>query len=73
MPRMDGIKLLTLIRENENYPGEKKLPILILTAHKEKVEAAIRAGCDDYMLKPVTIDALYAKINKLTNQNLSYA
>lgn len=73
MPRMDGIKLLTLIRENENFPTEKKLPILVLTAHKEKVEAAQKAGCNDYLLKPVMIEDLYSKINKLTNQNLSIA
>lgn len=71
MPRMDGIKLLKLIRENENCATEQKLPILVITAHKEKVESAQKEGCDDYMLKPVTIDALFAKINTLTNSDLA--
>ncbi len=65
MPRMDGVKLLTLIREFENFEKKEKLPILVITAHKEKVDDAVSAGCDDYLLKPVSSDDLLAKMTTL--------
>jgi len=70
MPKMDGIKLLKLIRENENFVYEVKLPVLVISAHKDKIEAARAAGFDDYMLKPVSVDGLYEKISKVTKREL---
>ena len=70
MPRMDGIKLLNLIRENENSKEEKRLPVLIISAQTEKIDEAKSAGCDDFLLKPITSQQLYEKIFKLTHNNL---
>jgi len=70
MPRMDGIKLLTLIRENENGKDEVKLPVLIISAHTAKIGEAQRAGCDDYLLKPINFQQLYEKIFKLTQNKI---
>ena len=72
MPKMDGIKLLTLIRENENTKDEIQLPVLVISAQTEKIPDAQQAGCDDYLLKPITSKQLYEKIYKLT-QNKVFA
>ena len=70
MPQMDGIKLLTLIRENENSKDEIHLPVLIISAQTEKIEDAKNAGCDDFLLKPITSQQLYQKVLKLTHNDL---
>ena len=67
MPRMDGIKLLNLIRENENSKDESRLPVLIISAQTEKIDEAKQAGCDDYLLKPISMQQLYEKIYQLTH------
>ena len=57
MPGMDGYRLATTIRAEE---GDVRLPIVALTAntlHGEAVRCRA-AGMDDYMTKPVQLDAL---------------
>ena len=55
MPRMDGMALLTSIREQ--YPH---LPVVMATSSEELGTAitAMRAGAEDYLTKPVDLDAL---------------
>ena len=68
MPKMDGNRLLKLVRELESFEGVKKgkgLPILVITAHKEKIKEAIAAGASDYLFKPVNPDELWERINNL--------
>jgi two-component system, chemotaxis family, chemotaxis protein CheY len=61
MPAMSGLELLHQIRQTD-----KTTPVIMITAEAEKtrVVAAIEAGCNDYLVKPFTADAL---IGKLTN------
>jgi len=68
MPNVDGIVLLRLIRENEdfyNIPEEDRIPIIIITAHKERLDDAFELGCKDFILKPVDPDELISKIEKV--------
>lgn len=62
MPVMDGLKATEIIKA-----GHKNLPILAVTAYamSEDKDKALRAGCDDYLPKPVTKYALLEKISTL--------
>jgi two-component system chemotaxis response regulator CheY len=61
MPNMDGITLLKTVRE-------KKIstPVIMVTteAEKTRIIEAIKAGANNYMVKPFTPDALQGKIEE---------
>jgi len=61
MPEMDGWQICKEIRTFSNTP------ILILSAldNPGLVAAALDAGADDYLIKPVTSSALIAHMNNL--------
>ena len=62
MPNMDGLTLVTQIRTND-----RKTPILMVTTESEKsrVIEALKAGVNNYALKPFTPEGLLDKV-KLT-------
>jgi two-component system chemotaxis response regulator CheY len=64
MPNMTGIELVQAIRSDENL---KHLPILMVTAEakKENVLMAIKAGVNNYIVKPFTAETLKEKIEKI--------
>ncbi len=64
MPNMTGIELVQAIRANENL---KHLPVLMVTAEakKENVIMAIKAGVNNYVVKPFTAETLKEKIEKI--------
>ncbi len=59
MPRMDGWELVKLLRDSNNL-----IPVIFLTAKadREDILKAYSLGCDDYMIKPLAMDVLIAKI-----------
>lgn len=61
MPNMDGITLVRKIRENGN-----KIPLIMCTteAEKKRVIEAIKAGVNNYIVKPFTIESLGRKISQ---------
>jgi len=61
MPRKDGLELLT--EAHEAYPH---LPIIMVTASEELGTAikAMRAGAEDYLTKPVDLDALEVAVER---------
>ncbi len=64
MPVMNGLEATEAIRSLEAEVGVR-IPIIGLTAHalKGDREVCIKAGMDDYMSKPISPDALVAKIS----------
>jgi two-component system, chemotaxis family, chemotaxis protein CheY len=64
MPNMTGLQLIEAIRGDENM---KHLPILMITAEakKENVIAAIKAGANNYIVKPFPAEVLQEKIGKI--------
>lgn len=61
MPRMNGSELLYFVRENEKI---KDTPFIMITAQddKELVVKLLKQGVKDYIIKPVSIDVLSARI-----------
>ena len=62
MPNMSGLDLARAIRQ---LPDGKQVPILMVTIRsvKEDIVAAIRAGVNDYIVKPFTPQVLKEKID----------
>ncbi len=62
LPDIDGISILKQIREK--YPAES-LPVIMVTAIDDSTDIldAFEYGANDYITKPVSIDAAAARIN----------
>ncbi|HEY4619299.1 MAG TPA: chemotaxis response regulator CheY [Nitrospirota bacterium] len=64
MPNMTGLDLLKAIRADNAL---NNMPVLMVTAEakKENVMDAIKAGVNNYVVKPFTADILKEKIEKI--------
>ena len=64
MPNMTGIELLQRIRDDGK---SKNIPVLMLTAEgkTENVVAAVKAGVDNFIVKPFTAEVMQAKIEQI--------
>ena len=64
MPKMSGLELIKAIRGN---PTTKDTPILMVTAEalKENIIEAVKAGVNNYVVKPFTAQVLQEKIEKI--------
>ncbi len=64
MPNMTGLELVQEIRKD---PQLKDIPVLMVTAEakKENVIAAIKAGVNNYIVKPFTAETLKEKLEKI--------
>jgi two-component system, chemotaxis family, chemotaxis protein CheY len=70
MPVMEGIDLLKQVRADESL---KSIPFLMVTAEaeKDKVITAIKAGVDNYVVKPFTAEVLKEKLEKIADKKPS--
>ncbi|MCL2819317.1 MAG: response regulator [Oscillospiraceae bacterium] len=61
MPGKTGFEVLEEIKSNDKM---KSIPVMMVTTegHKTSIVAAVRAGADNYLVKPFTIDELESKI-----------
>lgn len=67
LPKVDGWEATRQIKS----AGEtSSIPVIALTAHAMETdrEQALAAGCDDYDTKPIEIQRLLEKINRLLGQ-----
>ena len=64
MPKMSGLELLKAIRSDESL---KDIPVMMVTAEalKENIIEAVKAGVNQYIVKPFTAQTLQEKINKI--------
>ncbi|MBI4688373.1 MAG: chemotaxis response regulator CheY [Nitrospirae bacterium] len=64
MPNTDGLEMLKKIRADAQL---KEMPVLMVTAEaeKEKVIEAIKAGVNNYVVKPFTAEVLKEKMDKI--------
>ena len=64
MPRMTGLELLKAIRADDNL---RNTPVVMITAEgrKEDVLEAVKAGVNNFIVKPFTAETLEEKLKKV--------
>lgn len=64
MPVMDGLKLISLVREDANQKG---MPIVVITTEgaQEDRQRALALGADDYITKPIQPNRILDVAKKL--------
>ena len=64
MPEMDGLTFVTNLRSTDEY---KKIPVLMITTRsvKDDIVEAMKAGVNNYIVKPFTPDTLKSKIDEI--------
>lgn len=69
MPRLDGTRLLRMVRNGE-FPVDPNLPIILLTSRgrEEHVLEGFESGVDDYVTKPFRAAELVARVRKCMNE-----
>jgi len=73
MPEIDGIELIAMIRADRNL-ASRAAPIICVSGYAERgmVEAAIRAGADDFLVKPISPRDVLARITHHLARPLAY-
>jgi len=66
MPKMDGYEVLRRLRASDET---RHIPVIFLTAKTQKKDVlkGIRAGGNDYVVKPYKFEVLHEKIRKFIN------
>ena len=66
MPRLNGIKTTQMIRDN-NDPAKSRIPIIALTAaaYQEDQDAAMSAGMDMFLTKPINERKLFTTLQQI--------
>ena len=66
MPEMNGYETTKAIRNLSERPDGKEIPIIAMTANAfaEDVQAALKAGMDDHVAKPIDMSILISVITK---------
>ena len=64
MPRMDGLEVLTQMRQN---PGFRRIPVVILSSSREESDLARSwdLGVNAYVLKPVDVQQFFTAVQML--------
>ena len=67
---MNGYETTKAIRNLSNRPDGKEIPIIAMTANAfaEDVQAALKAGMDDHVAKPIDMSILISVITKYIEQ-----
>ena len=63
MPEMSGYDVLVEMKNSDKY---RDIPVMMVTTESQKISivSAIRAGADNYLTKPFTVDELQTKITE---------
>lgn len=78
LPDVDGLKILTKIRETNEY---SKIPVIMVTAKSTEIDAVkgLDMGADDYITKPFGVMELVSRVKAVlrrtqtkVNETLSY-
>ena len=68
MPVMDGLKLISLIRNDENL---SEIPIVVITTEgaKEDRERAMSLGANEYLTKPIQANRVLSVVQGLLKRD----
>ncbi|MDD3013399.1 MAG: response regulator [Candidatus Gastranaerophilales bacterium] len=68
LPEMDGIEVIKLIKSDDST---KKLPVVVISAHAMEIDMkrALKAGCNNYITKPINVESFIEKINAFFRHN----
>ncbi len=64
MPEMDGLELVSRLQDDPSLFRMRKMMVTAETDMRRVMEA-LRAGADEYLMKPVTREALVEKLHLL--------
>lgn len=64
MPRMNGLEFVEAVRRNRDF-ADLKLLMVTTQNSQERVAQALRAGADDFLMKPITREMLAEKLQLL--------
>jgi two-component system phosphate regulon response regulator PhoB len=72
LPGLSGIELCWRLRRR---PATRSLPLMMLTARSEEPDRvrAIKAGADDYIVKPFSVGELIARVEALLSKRTQRA
>jgi two-component system alkaline phosphatase synthesis response regulator PhoP len=62
MPRLDGLETCRKLKAKEET---KCIPIIIVTAHNDRLNEALAAGADDFVAKPLHLLELSARVKSI--------
>ena len=67
LPHHDGYEIITAIRRKLSW---KKVPVIMLTtkAREDDIVRALKAGANDYILKPFQPEELMARLNRFITE-----
>ncbi len=67
MPDLDGLETTRLIRTSDTLGAKRAIPVVALTAHAMKGdrEKCLDAGMDDYLAKPLELEALKTVLSRI--------
>jgi signal transduction histidine kinase/DNA-binding response OmpR family regulator len=71
MPNLSGLEATALIRQREQARGaDRRLPVIAMTARAMQGdrEECLRAGCDDYIAKPLRAQELFDLIDRYSTK-----
>ena len=70
MPGMDGLEATKRIRQMEERPDGRLIPIIAMTANafEEDVKKSLEAGMNGHLSKPIDIQKMYALLDHLLNE-----
>ena len=66
LPDMDGLEVLKQVRQNREW----QIPVLFATqrGQEQNIVAALEAGADDYLVKPIRREEFLARVNAVVRR-----
>jgi two-component system chemotaxis response regulator CheY len=64
MPRMNGLEFVEAVRRNRDFTDLKLMMVTTMNS-QDRVQRALAAGADDFLMKPVTREMLEGKLQIL--------